>query len=172
MSDDEDDYLSDKFLIPEPPASSAPKTYSQRRKEQERISALRNEQNRRKSRKQLEEESREAGLSKSLFERAEEESSDMGTQNKALAMMMKMGFKPGQSLGQTEPQKASTASSKDESVDGDEDDKEPSSTRSGQNTLPQSEERSKPNARHLVAPLPLNEWSGESDNSSYTTHMY
>lgn len=164
MSDDEDDYLSDKFLIPGPSASSAPKTYSQRRKEQERISALRNEQNRRKSRKQLEEESREAGLSKSLFERAEEESSDLGTQNKALAMMMKMGFKPGQSLGQNESQKPSFAPPKETTppvVYGDEDDKESSSTASGQNTPPHSEEQSKPNTRHLVAPLPLNEWSGE-----------
>ncbi|KAN0127040.1 RNA-binding domain containing protein [Russula decolorans] len=49
---------------------------------------------------QLELDSREEGLSKSLFERAEDDkASGRGTENKALSMMMKMGFKPGQALG-------------------------------------------------------------------------
>ena len=55
MSEDEDDYLSDKFLVDTTAApSSQTKTYSQRRKEAERIAALKNAQNRKKSRKELE----------------------------------------------------------------------------------------------------------------------
>src|SRR5579863_10246381 len=98
MADDDDDYLSDKFLtVPEP---QKPKTYSEKRKEALREALLRDEQNRTKSRRQLELDSREEGLSKSLFERAEDDkASGLGTENKALSMMMKMGFKPGQGLG-------------------------------------------------------------------------
>lgn len=162
MSDDEDDYLSDKFLLAaaQPSTSTAPKTYSQLRQERERLARLKNEQNRKKSRKQLEEESREAGLSKSLFERAQEEG-DSGTGNKALAMMKKMGFTPGQSLGQTDAHKTQPLASQQDPVPSVEasrsvgqtpDDEGPSSIPSGQ-TISRS--------GHLTAPLPLNEWTGE-----------
>ena len=98
---DEDDYLSDKFLVDPSAAStsSSTKTYADRRKEALRRSALKNEQNRKKSRRELEREAREEALNRSLFERAQEEAQESGQQNKALAMMMKMGFKPGQALG-------------------------------------------------------------------------
>ncbi|KAG6832963.1 hypothetical protein H0H92_004847 [Tricholoma furcatifolium] len=100
MSDDEDDYLSDKFLTASNPTTSAPKTYAQLRKEAEKKSSLKNVQNKTKSRRQRELEAREEGLSKSLFERAkEEEDAGISSGNKALSMMMKMGFKPGQALG-------------------------------------------------------------------------
>lgn len=106
MSDEEDDYLSDKFLVEAAAAasssSSAPKTYAERRKEAQKRAALKNEQNRTKSRRELEREAREEALSRSLFERAQEEARESGRENKALAMMMKMGFKPGQALGKTE----------------------------------------------------------------------
>ncbi|THH33774.1 hypothetical protein EUX98_g412 [Antrodiella citrinella] len=157
MSNDEDDYLSDKFLLVEPSASNAPKTYSQQRRERERLAALRNEQNRRKSRKELEQESREAGLTKSLFERAEEDAGG----KKALAMMMKMGFKPGQSLGQSGSQPAVP---NDEPIPT-------SGDVSGEGSRSESPERSsssKPAEKlrsttgHLVAPLPLNEWTGRT----------
>jgi hypothetical protein len=95
---DDDDYLSDKFLTVVEPQK--PKTYSERRKETIRESLLKNEQNRAKSRRQLELESREEGLSKSLFELAKDDKvAGHGPDNKALSMMMKMGFKPGQALG-------------------------------------------------------------------------
>ncbi|KAJ6629166.1 hypothetical protein B0H10DRAFT_2173116 [Mycena sp. CBHHK59/15] len=59
--------------------------------------------NKLKSRRQREVESRTEGLSKSLFERAkEEEDAGLVSGNKALSIMMKMGFKPGQSLGRPE----------------------------------------------------------------------
>ncbi|KAM5535641.1 hypothetical protein V8D89_010628 [Ganoderma adspersum] len=102
MSDEEDDYLSDKFLADLTTSSSkttAPKTYGDRRREALKRSALKNEQNRTKGRNEREREAREEALSRSLFERAREEAEESGQQNKALAMMMKMGFKPGQALG-------------------------------------------------------------------------
>jgi len=96
---EEDDYLSDKFLLDAASASSAP-TYSQIRKEAQRQAKLKNDQNKLKSRHQRELQSREEGLSKSLFERVmEEEESGIGQGSKALDIMMKMGFKPGQALG-------------------------------------------------------------------------
>ena len=105
-ADDDDDYLSDKFLLESSTAStsSKPTTYSQLRKEAHKKSQLKNEQNRTKSRRQREVEAREEALSKSLFERAkEEEAAGIGSGNKALSIMMKMGFKPGQSLGNADP---------------------------------------------------------------------
>lgn len=93
--DEDDDYLSDKFLLDATPGDSAPKTYAQRRKEAEKLSRLKQEQQKKKSRRQQEQESRSQGLSTSLFE-----VQDAGS-NKALSMMMKMGFRPGQSLGKS-----------------------------------------------------------------------
>lgn len=129
MSDDEDDYLSDKFLAAST-STSVPKTYSNLRKEAEKQSRLRNEQNRQKSRKERERDAREEGLSKSLFERAKEDQEDTGASNKALSIMMKMGFQPGQSLGKVEDGKPAE----------------------GTKLLPE--------AQHKTAPLPLNEWEG------------
>ncbi|GLB33627.1 putative DUF4187 containing protein [Lyophyllum shimeji] len=149
MSGDEgDDYLSDKFLVGAASTAAAPKTYAQLRKEAERKAQLKNEQNRTKSRRQRELESRKEGLSKSLFERAEEEeASGVSTGNKALAIMTKMGFKPGQSLGKIEEPTATPASSADSSDAGKED---------GSLSRP-------PSARpgHVVEPLPLSEWAGK-----------
>ncbi|EJF62970.1 hypothetical protein DICSQDRAFT_56917 [Dichomitus squalens LYAD-421 SS1] len=101
MSDEEDDYLSDKFLVESTSSStsSAPTTYAERRKEALKRAAQKNEQNRTKSLREREREAREEALNRSLFERAQEEAQESGQQNKALAMMMKMGFKPGQALG-------------------------------------------------------------------------
>ena len=93
--DEDDDYLSDKFLLDAAPTDSAPKTYAQRRKEAEKSSKLKQEQQKKKGRRQQEQESRAQGLSTSLFE-----AQDAGS-NKALSMMMKMGFRPGQSLGKS-----------------------------------------------------------------------
>ncbi|KAL4241572.1 G patch domain-containing protein 11 [Abortiporus biennis] len=151
MSDD-DDYLSDKFLVESiQTSSSAPKSYSQRRKEAQKQAALKNEENRRKSRRQLELESREEGLSKSLFERAKEEES-MGQQNKALSMMMKMGFKPGQSLGVSSEDADSSASASRE--------KSPEVQSTVVPPVQLNNSSGPSNPSHLVNPLPLNEWAG------------
>lgn len=147
MSDDEDDYLSDKFLVETTTtaSSSSTKTYSDRRKEALRLAAIKNEQNRKKSRRELELESREEGLSKSLFERAKDEPQNTGS-SKALAMMMKMGFQPGQSLGQVDtPAEKPRSPSREASAPVDE-------TKDGVAAASQ----------HRINPLPLNEWTGES----------
>ncbi|KAF8313044.1 hypothetical protein DL93DRAFT_2059484 [Clavulina sp. PMI_390] len=104
MSDDEDDYLSDKFLLGDTSSSSKnrnaskPTTYSEMRKQALRAAEAKNAAGRKKSRREIVEE----GLNTSLFDKAkEQEAAGMG-KNKALGMMMKMGFKPGQSLGKSE----------------------------------------------------------------------
>ncbi|KAF9246949.1 hypothetical protein BU15DRAFT_38624 [Melanogaster broomeanus] len=115
-------------------------------------SRIKNEQNRLKSRRQREQESREEGLSTSLFERAEEDKD--GGESKALGIMMKMGFKIGQSLGMTDdsPPKE-TAPLPGPSVDTDDGTRDfsPSSETAGVSRK----------SMHRVEPLPLNEWSGK-----------
>ncbi len=148
MADDGDvDYLSDKFLtITEP---QKPRTYSEKRNEALRKSHLKDEQNRTKGTRQLELEAREEGLSKSLFDRAEDDkASGRGTENKALSMMMKMGFKPGQALGVPA------------NVDVDEGTTTPPNQ---QNPSPSPETLGlQPHVHEgrLVNPLPINEWTG------------
>lgn len=156
MADDEDDYLSDKFLVGPSSTSSLPKTYTQIRKESQRQAKIKNDQNKLKSRRQLEVESREEGLSKSLFERAkEEEESGIGQGNKALSMMMKMGFKPGQSLGKVDETAPALPPPPDRS----------STDQQGLILGGPSDERiefsePKSSLKHKIEPLPLNEWAG------------
>lgn len=147
---DEEDYLSDKFLVEAVASSSQPKTYTQRRQESLKQSRTKNEQDRPKSRRQREQESREEALRKSLFERAKEDNE--GGKNKALEIMLKMGFKIGESLGQKEGLLAREGTS--------------SPRRSGSETRESSEPRERRNtlsdSTHRAEPLPLNEWSGSS----------
>lgn len=154
---DEDDYLSDKFLV-QAAAVPVPKTYAQKRREALKQSQVKNEQNRMKSRRQREQESREEGLSKSLFERAQEEEMAAGG-SKALGIMMKMGFKVGRSLGKTEdsPPKNTVplpgpSLSEDQSEQG---------TSRAQSESADLGEDLKGKPRHKVEPLPLNEWQGK-----------
>src|SRR5258705_11264886 len=163
MSANDDDYLSDKFLVDPNASSSAPCTYSQRRKGAKKRGQLKNERNRPKSRRQLELESRESGLSKSLFERAkEEETSGLGSGNKALSIMMKMGFKPGQSLGrmgdQEDKQEGSQSlpSPNDGVVESPDKVKDRSPTFEGTSTC----RGDSPHTIHKTEPLPLQEWAG------------
>ena len=158
MSQEDDDYLSDKFLVDSSGSSSAPRTYSQIRKEAQKKSRLKNDDNRKKSRRQLELESREAGLSKSLFERAKEETSGSNSGNKALSIMMKMGFKPGQSLGRTGDQDDNDAgqavSTTTATTKGKENSPAKDETQSRRSASP------KGHATHKTEPLPLQEWAG------------
>jgi len=107
MTDEEEDYLSDKFLqqltSKVPPSSS--KSYAERRKEAQRQAEIRNLAGRTKSRKELEKEALETlkeGLNTSLFEKERLAAAEGGAQSKAMKMMSKMGFKPGQALGRQE----------------------------------------------------------------------
>ena len=139
---DEEDYLSDKFLVEVATSSSQPQTYAQRRQEALKQSRIKNEQNRSKSRRQREQESREEGLRKSLFDRVQEGSQRQ--ENKALGIMLKMDFKIGQSLGQ----ERSTAGTPPPASPGDDECTE-------QRDIPSD-------PTHKAEPLALNEWSGSS----------
>lgn len=153
MADDEDDYLSDKFLV-ETSAPVRPQTYAEKRKEAQKLAQIKNEENRLKSRRQRELESREEGLSKSLFERAkEEEASGVSAGNKALSMMMKMGFKPGQALGKLDDAGSlPVASSEPEAGKFD---------KLSEPTTSSSQTEDSHNAlKHKIEPIPINEWMG------------
>lgn len=168
MSDDEDDYLSDKFLARLEAASKPqqPKSYTERRKEALKQSQLLSEQNRKKARKQMELETREEGLQINLIQKAQEEAQESGKQNKALAIMMKMGFKPGQSLGE---------SSSSSSIGGNLEYLHPAETSGvagerdaeAETSTPSSEPRTSALAayKHRAEPLPIKEWSGKPHSS-------
>jgi len=151
MAEDEDDYLSDKFLAElaasTSSTSSAAKTYSDRRKEAEKRAQIKNAENRIKGRRQRELESRQEGLRQSLFARAKEEESSGLPENKALNIMMKMGFQPGQSLGPADPEiPASLPPLESEGP-------------SFASSPPEPSVKQKKNE-----PLPINEWEGECNH--------
>ena len=157
MLSDEDDYLSNKFLDDEQASSSKPTTYSQLRKAAQRKAQSKNEQNRTKSRRQREIESREEGLSKSLFERAKEEEASMNSGNKALSIMMKMGFKPGQALGNNDNDIPSSSAPKNDVEDEPQEIGLTSNRPTTEETLPDTNIYTK----HKTEPLPLKEWEGQ-----------
>jgi hypothetical protein len=114
---DEDDYLSDKFLasLEAQSKSSTFKTYAQRRKDAQKQSEMRNLAGRSKSRKEIEQEALETlkeGMSTSLFEREKLAAAEGGAGqiSKAMAIMGRMGYKPGQALGRTEENSDATDS--------------------------------------------------------------
>jgi len=175
MSDDEGDYLSDKFLAQLEAASKPPqpKSYTDRRKQALKQSQLLDKQNRKKSRKQVEVEAREEGLQTSLIRKAQEEAKESGKQNKALAIMMKMGFKPGQSLGESLEESSSPSSTggnlgnaqttETPDVAGERDVEAEAPT-------PPPESRTSAFAayKHRAEPLSIKEWSGKFYSSSPT----
>lgn len=110
---EEDDYLSDKFLASlansnSDSTASTAQTYASRRLASQRRSEALNRANRKKSRREMEQESLAEGLSVSLFERArreEEERKDLagrGGGSWAVGMMKRMGFVEGGTLGRRE----------------------------------------------------------------------
>ncbi|KAJ7283819.1 hypothetical protein C8J57DRAFT_1432829 [Mycena rebaudengoi] len=106
-----------------------------------------------KSRRQREVESRTEGLSKSLFERAkEEEDAGLVSGNKALSIMMKMGFKPGQSLGKTDEGESAIL----EQPAAQETPQQPVA---GPSKSVAATDAKKP--QHKIEPLPINEWAGK-----------
>lgn len=168
-SDGEEDYLSDKFLFDSNPSTSKQGlTYAQRRKEAQRQSETKNIENRKKSRRQLEQEAREDGLKRSLFERAQAEEQELGHRNKAMEMMFKMGFKPGQTLGRAEESgavadvPAAGVASKVVKGDNDNDDTIPAATpviqaKADSEDPPPSVTSGQ---RHRAVPLSVDIWSG------------
>jgi hypothetical protein len=93
-SDSEDDFMSDKFLTATSTARE-PQTYTTKRSAQQLKSLRAGQAKSAIPLKQLEEERRREGLSKSLFDAG---SSGNGG-GAALGMMMKMGWKVGEGLG-------------------------------------------------------------------------
>ena len=168
-TDDEDDYLSDKFLFESAAAdtSKKPLTYAERRKQAQRQSEIRNAQNRVKSRRARETEALEQGLSQNLFERAKVEEQESGAKNKAMSMMLRMGFKPGESLGRGED--GAATSSKLDTPEPVTASPTPPAARS-ESPFAVSSDVDAPTvtlaskdsgARHRTAPLALDIWSGK-----------
>ncbi|KAG8743596.1 hypothetical protein FRC12_015017 [Ceratobasidium sp. 428] len=162
MSDEEEDYLSDKFLAsleaPKPTTGNA--SYSERRRIAQRESDRKRLEGRIKSRREIEEEARREGLSRNLFEKEMEKAAENETKggegqessgggsgaSKAMAMMLKMGFKPGETLGR-----------KDEPVQAPH---EKLSESSEPKPVETAETGEKVKSGHLAEPLPLAMWAG------------
>jgi hypothetical protein len=89
--EEEDDYMN--MVIAEPTKPKEKETYTQRRLRKERESEARGRVKSKAEREADEAAARETALSKSLLE------NPSATKNKGLAMMAKMGFKPGVALG-------------------------------------------------------------------------
>ena len=174
MSDGEDDYLSDKFLAQLEAASKPPqsRSYTERRKQALKQSKLLDEKNRKKSRKQIELEAREEGLRTSLIQKAQEEAMESGKQNKALAIMMKMGFKPGQSLGESHEGGPPSTSGNPWSAQNIE-----TSGVAGEHDA-ETEAPAPPQTsafaayKHRAEPLSINEWSGELHGPSPIMRLF
>ena len=122
----------------------------------------------------MELEAREEGLRTSLIQKAQEEANESGKQNKALAIMMKMGFKPGQSLGESHEESSSSPS-----IGGNPEGAQTVGTPGIVGELDTETERStlppEPRSsafvayRHRAEPLPIKEWSGEPHGPSPMT---
>ncbi|KWU41945.1 hypothetical protein RHOSPDRAFT_36508 [Rhodotorula sp. JG-1b] len=98
-SDSELDYDDPRFLLAAETTASTSQsdlTYAERRK---RTLAQQAERGRIKSRKQMEEEKREEGLSTNLIDRERKQEEAGGGASTAFKMMSKMGYKPGEALG-------------------------------------------------------------------------
>lgn len=120
----------------------------------------------------MELEAREEGLQTSLIQKAQEEAKETGKQNKALAIMMKMGFKPGQGLGENHERgspstsiggnlgNAQTVGTSD--VAGERDVETETGARS---TEPRTSGLAP--REHRAEPLPIKEWIGEPRGPSW-----
>jgi hypothetical protein len=149
MADEEDDYLSDKFLqqLASKTQSSSSKSYGERRKEAQRQAEIRNLAGRTKSRRELDKEAMETlkeGMNTSLFEKERLAAAEGGTQSKAMKMMSKMGFKPGQALGKQE----------------------------GTPTIFSKEETPKPKQGPKSTPIAINLWEGAFSLYATPTYSY
>jgi hypothetical protein len=117
MSDSEDDFMSDKFLVEAP---AAEKSYKAKRDASllkgQRAGLAKNLQ----SAKVREEQQRREGLNTSLFEKEDHQEASGSGGGKAMAMMMKMGWKVGEGLGKKEVEEPTTK----RKVDDDEEDGE------------------------------------------------
>ena len=118
MSDSEDDFMSDKFLVEAP---AAEKSYKAKRDASllkgQRAGLAKNLQ----PAKVREEQQRREGLNTSLFEKKDNQEASGSGGGKAMAMMMKMGWKVGEGLGKKDMDELPTKRKvEDAGDDGDE----------------------------------------------------
>lgn len=142
--------MSDKFLVDAP--KQAPATYSGRRNIATLQSMRKGQANQQKSHKQIEEERRREGLSKSILEPSS--SSTPGEGPKALQFMQKMGWKPGEALGRKRSESPPPAKRQRHGSHADEEEDE--APRGGLGSR----------SRGRVEPLRISLWSGRKGLSA------
>ena len=168
MSDSDDDFMSDKFLVEAPTAPI--KSYSERRNLQTLKSTRAGQTKNLPTLAQLEKERRYAGLNTSLFDQSATsrngngsnggsvgpEGSGSGGANKATEMMMKMGWKKGEGLGKKRsPSPSAAATTKRSRVDLDDEGEAP---RGGIGSASKSQTR--------IEPIRISMWSGRKGLSA------
>ncbi|CAD6586239.1 MAG: hypothetical protein CYPHOPRED_003453 [Cyphobasidiales sp. Tagirdzhanova-0007] len=191
--DDADDFMSDKFVSAAASASAKePMSYTQLRKE-----ALRRKEERgyTKSRAEREKEAREQGLRRNILETTSSTTTSIASPstssaptppsvlpntNKALGMMLRMGFKPGEALGKkTLPMSADLASASPSAEEEDADDgfiplKEGTgSKRSASNALADpgsGKDRDQVDDRR-IDPIEIQMRSGQADFTTCSLHL-
>ena len=132
MSDDEDDFMSDKFLVEASSTSKMPSAYSERRAAQQLKSMRTGQAKNQLTHKQEEAVRRREGLNTSLFDEYRTTQSKQGESSKAgestkvtsggakaMAMMQKMGWSVGEGLGRKRSLSPLEASKRPRVEDGD-----------------------------------------------------
>lgn len=176
MSDSEDDFMSDKFLVDAPPAE--PLNYSARRAKESLKSQRSGQAKNQLKLKDLEEKRRKEGLETSLFERFGDDrgnSKDKETAeeagkggNKAIEMMMKMGWKVGQGLGRERPpsppsRPASSPrggiGSKRLRLDDEHESEDEKNGQGHQGGLKEERERERESTHPRIEPIPISLWT-------------
>lgn len=156
MSDSEDDFMSDKFLVEAP---AAEKTYRAKRD----ASLLKGHRaglaNNKLSLKAREEQQRREGLNTSLFDKKDDPSTNASAGGgKAMAMMMKMGWKVGEGLGKKDDDSVEPSSSKRKQGDGEEEGSEDAVPKGGIGSSSRKAARTEP--------IRISLWSGRKGLSA------
>jgi hypothetical protein len=148
MSDSEDDFMSDKFLVEAP---AAEKSYKAKREASllkgQRAGLAKNMQ----STKAREEQQRREGLNTSLFEKPDHQEASGSGGGKAMAMMMKMGWKVGEGLGKKDESEAESSAGSKRKVDDAGDDED---------GIPRGGIGSSSRKAPITEPIRISLWSG------------
>jgi hypothetical protein len=168
MSDSEDDFMSDKFLV-DAPKASGPSTYSDRRNISTLKSMRKGQANQTLTHKQQEEKNRREGLSTSLFDTAKKDEAGVEGSNgggggtKAMEFMKKMGWSVGEGLGRKRSASPPPAKRQKQgggigatAVGAEEEEEEDEAPRGGLGS----------NSRTRVEPLRISLWSGRKGLSA------